>query len=430
MNKGIEKLREHNISLSKGGVGTLSATEVKDSTLESLGSFAQEVQQLRTGKAEDEKGNKITPINVSFEEAVTQKYGCDVPQFLQGLGIYTNSMSLEGAARELGCDNLSLSSVENLMLNHGEGSFESIGTPANTTQVTPDHRFIIPELIAAAIRIGYQNSSMHQNWITGTQNMSNREIKMPQIKRGDGMPTVVNEGADIPMGSVQFGQKQADTFKIGTGFSLTDELIIESPLDMMFIFLQEVGNDMSIGADVLALDILLNGEQGDGSESAPVVGVDNTGTISYKDMKRIFTRMQRMSQPASRIITSEENGIDITGIDKFEGYQGQSRLANIRSIIGVPESFELDTHVPPANQSIFLDPQRAMVKLQFRGMVTERRRNIKNQTEELFISDHIGFAIVKRDARVVLDKSIAFSGNGFPAYMDIDARIAQAFKQF
>ena len=427
MSKDLTKLIEHNLSLSKNGVGTMSHTEVKDQTLESLEGFAKNVQNLRRGTSEDSKGNKINPIDLSLDDAIKVSYGCDTPQFLSNLGIFTNSMSLETAARELGCDNLTNLELQNLMISHG--SF-SAGSPAHTNDISSDHRFIIPELITSAIRVGYEHTAMHNNWTASTQNMSKRKVTMPQILRGDGQMTKINEGADIPMGSVQFGQKEANTFKVGTGFAITDELVIESTLDMLFLFMQEVGNDMSIGADVLALDVLLKGEQSDLSESAPVVGVNTPGQFTYKDIKRVFTRMKRLGQPASRIITGEEDGIDITDIDKFQGFDGPSKLANIRSILGVPEVFDIDTHGVPDDQAIFVNPTKALVKLKFRGMITEKRRNPRNQTEEMFISDHIGFAIIKRDARVILDKSLDFSVAGFPDYMDIDARIKEGFKNY
>ncbi len=138
--------------------------------------------------------------------------------------------------------------------------------------------------------------------------------------------------------------------------------------------------------------------------------------------------MTRLGIPAGRVLSGEEDGIDITSIAQFEGTQlGPNKLTSIRSIIGVPEVFDVDTYVLPTDQVMFLNAARAMVKLQYRGMMTERRRNPKNQTEELYISDWINFAIVKRDARILVDKSISFSGNGFPAYMDIDTRINLAY---
>ncbi len=426
----FNKLKTHLVSLEKNGTSNeLKATEATDIALESLGSFLVDLQQLRKGTAVNSKGKTLKARDISLNEAIKLTYGCNTKTFLTALGIHGGSMSINEIGRQLGHDNVSLSSVEKMLFEHSEfmGYAGVGGSAGNTTQVPSDFRFLIPELIGAAIRYGYEHSALYPNWISQTIPMSQRNLTMPQILRGDTAPAIIGEGGDIPLGSVAFGKKNVKVFKVGTGFSLTDELIAESSLDLLSIFLQEVGNDMAIGADVKALDCLINGEQADGSESMPVVGVNTIGTLTYKDMKRVFTRMKRLNNEASRVITSENDGIDITSIDRFEGFNGQTRLADIKSIIGVPDMFDIDTHVPPTDQVIFVNPQ-AMVKLSFRGLTYERQRNPKNQKEEIYVSDQLGFSIVKRDARVGLDKSVAFSSNGFPAYMDIDSRITQAFK--
>lgn len=420
----LEKLQKHNKEVMAGGVGLEKANDVRETIESELGAFTKEVYQVRSGSVEDKRGNKLAPYDISLQEATKIYFGCDLKHFYKGLGIFTGSDNIRTVARRFGLENLNKMAMESLLIEHA-----NFGDPMATPDINTDYRFIIPEIFTNAIRTGYLHASMHQNWIASTTNMSQETLKMPFILRGDGMPSKVNEGANIPMGSINFGKKEVGVFKIGTGFSITDELLMASTLDLLFIFLQEVGNDMSIGADTLAWDVLLNGEQSDGSESAPVVGVNATADgFTYRDLKKVFTRMRRLNQPADRIVTGEDDGIDITSIDRFEGFNGQSKLASVRSIIGVPEQFDIDTYVPPSDQIMFINKARAMTKLQYRGMMTERRRNPQNQTEELFISDWINFAIIKRDARVLLDKSVTIGASPFPAYMDIDSRIAAAYK--
>lgn len=422
----LSRVVKHNQNVATGGVGSESHDDVRHTIESDFNAFTKEIIQTRQGLVVDERtGTKIPPRNVSFGDALKYRYGTDVEGFLKTIGIYKQSMSLHDTALSLGLDNLNVGTMENLLISHSSGSFEN---PMGVPDIPADFRFIIPEIFTDAIRIGYEHSALHNNWVFSTQNLAQQSITMPLIKRGDGMPSRVNEGANIPVGSIQFDKKTVDVFKIGTGFKITDELLLASSLDLIFIFLQEVGNDMAIGADTQAFQVLTDGEQSDNSESAPVVGTEDGSTFAYKDFKRMFTRMRRLGLEANRVIASEEDGIDITSIPQFEGVQlGPNSLANIRSIIGVPDSFDMDTYVLPADQMMFLSAERAMIKLQYRGMLTERRRNPQNQTEELFISDWINFAIVKRDARLILDKSLAFSGNGFPSYMDIDSRINQAY---
>lgn len=421
-----KRVRAHFAEVKKTGTGLENRTDIRETLEKDIERFAKELSMTRRGEIENSKGMRVAPIDMSLPEALRLNYGCDVNTYLLHLGINPKGDTFHRVAKAFGMDSLNTTGLESLLINHSSFSYSS---PNNTTGINSDYRFIIPELFLNAIRLGYQHTAQHQNWIAGVQNLSQEEITMPQILRGDGMPSKIHEGADMPVGSLAFGKKRAKVFKVGTGFNITDELLMASSLDMVFTFLQEVGNDMSIAADVLAINILVNGEQGDGSESAPVVGVNNTSTgFTYKDFKRVFTRMARLGLTSTRVIGGEDDTIDVTEIDRFQGFNGTRSLADIRTIVGVPDQFQMDTFPLPAGQVMFLNAARAMVKLLYRGLMVERRRNPRNQTEELFVSDWLNFAIVKRDARVLLDKDIAYSGNGFPAYMDIDARIQEGFR--
>lgn len=430
--KSLSLVRNHNREIQKGGIGKESLTDIRDTVQADIPKFAVKLQKIRKGLMEVKlaKGGSVTlpPVDMSFEKAIEQQYGIKgIPAFLDtAFGFSAKSGTAKELSKVLGHDNLTVRNMEDFMVASSEQM--NFANPMSTQEIDSTFRFILPEVFFAAIRTGYEHGVMHNDWIATTINMTQETLVMPQILRGDGMPSRVNEGADIPMGSLAFGKKTVDIFKIGTGFKMTDELISRSNLNMLSIFLGEVGNDMGIGADSLAFMILINGEQADLSESAPIVGVINTSTgFQYKDLKKVFTRMNRLRQPADRIISGEDDGVDITGIQQFEGFQGETRLASIRSIVGVPEKFDMDTYVLPANKVMFLNKAKAMAKLMQRGMLTERRRNPKNQTEELFISDFINFAILKRDARVIQDKSLDIATNGFPSYMDIDSRINAAF---
>jgi len=416
-------IKHHLEMAASNGVGLEKENDVRESMEELLDDFAKQVFDTRQGNFVDPYGNKLPPRSVPIERATLSYFGCDFKQFLNSLHIDTNGMTFSQVAKRLGIDNLNVSQFEKMLVEHS-----SFSNPLSTPNIDTSFRFILPEIFTNAINTGYQHSALHQNWIANTINISQQKVTMPLILRGDGMPSRVNEGANIPVGTIRYSRKDAEVFKVGTGFNITDELLDGSSLDLVFQALQEIGNDMSIGADTEAIEILLNGEQADLSESAPVVGTIDGATFQYQDFKRVFTRMQRLGRPANRIIASEDDTINITSIDRFEGFDGNTRLSTIRSIMGVPEVFDMDTYVLPDNQILYLAQQRCMVKLQYRGMLIETRRNPENQTEELFVSDWIGFAIVARDARVIQDRSITYAGNEFPTYMDIDTRISEAYK--
>lgn len=443
----LEKLREHNTAVYRGDkVGTLKKTEVTEAIQSSLEDFAREVVETRQGKMQDRYGRSLPAYDVTFAEALTDYFGVQVSdkdrfslplskkqkevavirQFLRQNEVSLGVDSLFSTAQRFGNDNLSATSLHNLMVAHSQ--FDALN---NTGQIPSDYRFIIAELVLAAIRLDYEAGSQHSSWIASTVNISQKKVDMPQIKRGNAVPRKIGEAESIPFGTVRFGKKSADVFKVGIGFKITDELVEASSLDMMFEFLGEVGTEMAISADVEASRVLLNGEQDSLAESAPVIGVTTTGQYKFKDLKRAISRLTRLKRNVSRVITGEEDGIDISLLDEFKGFAGDTKLSNLNSILGVPASLANDVFVMPSNQILLLAPEQAMFKLQYRSMKTEERRNPQTQENELFVSDHVGFAIKRRDARLIIDKSLSFGAPdnaSFPSYMDVDARIAQAFK--
>lgn len=425
----FKKLRVHNANVMDKKTGTLDKKDVRDMYERSMDAFVNQIVQTRMGRLQDNFGRNIAPYDLSLDEALSAFYGINMLTYMKQMDIHMGTDTLASAAKRFGNDNLTSFGLDGLLVKHSE--FDGLNT---TGDINTAHRFIIPELIMAAIRTDYEHSSMYRNWIATEQNITQMKITMPIIKRGAATPRKLGEGESIPFGTVRFGQKEATVYKIGIGFKITDELVEQSSLNMLFTFLGEVGTDMSIGADVEAVNVLINGEQSDASESAPVVGVDATGTgFTYKDLKRVVARMERLKRNVTRVITGEDDGLDIALLDEFKGFSGDTKLGNINGILAKILSLANDIWVMPSNQIMVLSPTKAMAKLKYRGMKTETRRNPQNQEEELFVSDHIGFAMLRRDARVIVDKSVTYDPvagqtGGFPLYMDVDARINNAFK--
>lgn len=424
----FKSLRIHNANVMTKSTGTLTATEVRNNYEASLGDFVSQVLKTRSGNKVDSYSRPIAANDVSLNEALKSYYGVDLTTFLAQMEIYSKNDTLFTMGQRFGHDNLSSGSMQSLIVEHS--AFDGLNT---TDDINKAFRWIIPEVVMAAIRTDYEASSMHNNWVATSQNITQRNAKIPLIKRGNATPRKIGEGESIPFGTISFAEKSVEVFKVGTGFKITDELVEASSLNLLFNFLGEVGVDMSLASDVEALNVLVNGEQADNSESSPVIGVGTVNEYSYKDLKRVVARMERLRRAVTRIITGEDDGLDIALLEEFKGFPGDTKLGNLDGIMGKVLSLANDIYIVPPNQVLLLAPKKAMLKLQYRGMKTESRRNPQTQEDELFVSDYIGFAIMRRDARVLLDKSIAYDPvagevGGFPTYMDIDKRLNTQFK--
>jgi hypothetical protein len=402
-----EEIRDNNEMLRRN----------EDDRNKSVLEFFTKLQAVRMGWSSDFK-KETTPNNISFSQAVNAFYGKSVNEFLRDIQVFQND-TIQSASERMGFSQASKNSVKEWLLDY---SNIGVGSFASTKDIDPSYRFIIPEIILNAIRVGYEASARHMRWIGGTQNVSKKKITAPFIKDGDVMPSRINEGGAIPFGSLTFGQKDVQVFKVGCGFSLTDELIDQSSIEMMTIFLAQVGTKMSIGADVEAMRVLVNGDQANGSESAPVIGVETvsgTNGFLHSDIDNITMQMEMLNMPADMMIGAKSEFIR----DLNTAFPNRDR-ETISEYTGLMR----DLFLLPAGQLMFINKRNALAKLQYKGLMIETGRNIKHQEDEIFVTDHCGFMNIKRDARVITDRTVAFSSNGFPSYMDIETYLQSGFK--
>jgi len=89
---------------------------------------------------------------------------------------------------------------------------------------------------------------------------------------------------------------------------------------------------------------------------------------------------------------------------------------------------ETDTWGLTAGQVLLIDPTRAMVKISMGGMRIAQEQEPKNGNFYMYVSEELGFAIMMRAARIVVDSDLAYSANPIPAYMDVEAALAQGYQ--
>lgn len=421
MKLSLSDVKKHNVEIAQKGVSSLGYenSQIKEAILDDKESFYKDIAEMRSLGRKSKSGKIIPPATNSFSEFISERYGISaskeelsvdkftiVKKYLKQLGVETHRYTLSDLGEQLGLTNLTKSSVEQLL----------------STDISSGSTFIIREVFTEAIRLGMLNNTLHPNWIIRTQPLADLEVTSPQIKRGNAAIKFLEEGESIEFGTVQFGQKKIYVRKIGTGIELTDELVMRSSIDMLVEYVMTVGEDMGLGADALAVNVLKNGEQSDLSESAPIIGSESGTAIAWKDMVRVSGRMRRLGNVPNVIITQEEEGLNVNLIDEIKGYDGTRLLTQLQNTFAMLPSYKHDIHgLVSSGTAIFLSSSRCMLKHTFRPMLTERRRNPKTQKEEIYFSDYIGFSIVRRDARVIVNKAVAFSGNGFPSYMDVDS---------
>lgn len=333
--------------------------------------------------------DKDNPVDVSLAEFVQTRWGVSMEGFYDDLGL-----------------NSSIDTIENIF-------------------TLPDYsvRWLVPEIFRDALRLGLRRNPIWQDMIAAEQTIANPQIVMPSLNMSDATPGYVGEGETISTGTISYGQKTVRIRKIGKGIQIPYEVQQYVSLNVLGIFLQDFGIKLNQAIDTLMIDILINGEQNDGSESAPVVGVQSAGTLQYLDLLTVWVRMSRIGRLPQSIIGGENAAITTLNMREFKlrvfGNQTEKKL-NLKT--PVPEVTNYYIHgAVPVDQQIIVDANASLIKFNAQPLLVEDEKIVSSQKLASYASLTTGFAILYRDGRVVIDSSLPFASNGFPSYMDVDS---------
>lgn len=343
------------------------------------------VQSLDAARA----GNLSTrPIDTSLAELIEDQYGVSKEAFYQKLGV-----------------NPKIDTMQNLF-----------------SMPNQNIRWLVPEIIRDAITLGMRQAPFYPNIIASDQSISGLTAIMPSINMSDATPAKVNEAETIPLGDVSFGEKTVKLFKIGKGFKITDEVRNYVSLDVLSIYLRDFGVQLGYAMDTLAMDVLINGNQVDGSESAPVIGVfDTTKGIVYKDLLRLWVRAARLGRNFQSMIGGEEQAIEMLDLPEFKDRHNGTTQATLNIKSPVPNKADFYIHPgTPNKQLLMVDTSAALIKLTAKQLMLESERIVSNQTEATYASLTTGFSKMYQDAAILLAADKDFKTNGFPGFMSID----------
>lgn len=335
------------------------------------------------------------PTDITLSEMVRQRYDVGMAEFYEELGV-----------------NPSFDTIQNIF-----------------TLPDVSVRWLVPEIIREAVRLGLRKSAIWPDLVAMEESISQTQATIPCLNMSDAAPKFVGEGETIPLGEISYDQKDFKIRKIGRGVKTTYEVMNYCSINVVSIFLQDFGIKLGQTMDALMIDTLLNGEQSNGSESAPVIGVATAGTCAYKDLLKIWIRMSRIGKKPTSIIGGEDSALSTLDLPEFKTNQfggnapagvPTSSALNLKSPIPKNSNYYIHGAVP-TDQQIIIDPATTIVKYNAQPLLVESDKMVANQTISTYASLTTGFAILFRDSRVVLDKSLAFATHGFPSYMDVDS---------
>jgi len=342
--------------------------------------------EAMVAKAQAMRTHRDFPTDITFAEMVQKEFNVGIDEFYEAVGI-----------------------------NPGFDTVENIFT-------TPDKdvRWLIPEIFRDALRLGYRTSPIWPSITALEETTTGLSQILPSINMSDAAPKRVGEGETIPVGTLTFQSKRFDIHKFGRGIKLTDEVSRYVNLSVISIYFQDFGMKMGLGVDHLAINTLINGEQADGSESAPVIGVATAGTLTFRDLLKVWIRMAKIGRMPKIMIGNEDAALETWDLPEFKNKTigTTDYKLNVKTPLPTGSDYYIHGNVG-TKQQLIVDPSAALIKLNAQPMMIEGERIVSNQTEAFYASFTLGFAKLFTDACVILDHAKAFSSYGFPAGFDI-----------
>jgi HK97 family phage major capsid protein len=309
-----------------------------------------------------------------------------------------------------------LNALYEAALNAAAHSF----APVTSEGGTGGTRWISPEVFTDPVMRGAVQSVFYPDLVVREVTVGNMTVTMPFLDLSDATLKESGEGATIEEGSVIYADKKVNVRKRARAIKTTYEAIEFNNLDLVQLFFEDFGRLLGHTLNGDAVLAIINGDQEDGSEAAPVIGVlDTNAGITYKDVLKIWARLSMLGRSSTSIIGNETSGVDyLTLPEVLKQNQLGRAIAPTRLKTPLPTMQDLYLSIKvPGKKLVFQDSSASLVQLTARPLMVETEKIVMKQITGTAASIITGFAKLNRNASVVLDGAVAFSSAGWPAWM-------------
>ncbi|KAK0039545.1 phage major capsid protein [Biomphalaria pfeifferi] len=294
---------------------------------------------------------------------------------------------------------------------------ESLATTQGGTITTDRSTYITPETILDPVQRGNVQASFYQDLIIEDVPVTSDSATMPQIDLSDSEVKEKTEGSTIETGYVVYGSKKVELKTRGRGLKISYEALRRHTLNFVAIYFEHLGRRLGSRLNQDLVNVLVNGDQTDGSESAPVIGVTTVNTLTYADVTRAFIRLSILGIMPNAIVASEKMANIWLNLPEVKNRQVGTPIINSQLKSMIPS--DLDVYVAPnmdADHLMLVDSSQAAVQLTELPLLLETDKIISKQLQETYATTVTGFANVQRDGRMIIDVGEDFNVLNFSTY--------------
>jgi hypothetical protein len=283
-------------------------------------------------------------------------------------------------------------------------------------------RWISPEVWLDAHNRGAVQAGYYQDLIIRDEPVSQDSVNIPYFNLSDAAAKDTGEGATVEEGTVDHNHKKVIIKAKSRSIKISYEAIMFNSISLTQLFFFDFGRRFALSLTADAVDVLVNGDLADGSEAAAVIGVTNAGTFAYKDFLRAGIRFNLLGRTGGIAIGNEDTCLeylDLTEVKTKQNVGAALMPVKFKSAVQTPEDLYA-SHKVAASRILIADKTVSLVKLTAQQLLLETEKIIAKRLMNSVASTITGFAKLQRNGSIIMDKSLAFAGNGFPDWMTVN----------
>jgi hypothetical protein len=284
-------------------------------------------------------------------------------------------------------------------------------------------RWVSPEVFLDPHNRGAVQAGYYNDLIIRDEPVSQDSVNIPYFNLSDASAKDTGEGVTVEEGTVDHNSKKVVIKAKARAIKISYEAIMFNTISLLALFFEDFGRRFALSLTADAVDVIVNGDVADGSEAAPVIGVQTVGQFSYKDFLRVGIRFNQLGRTGLAAIGNEDTCLDYLDLPEVKSKQnlGAALMAvKFKSAVQTPEDLYA-SHKVAASRLAIVDTAVSLVKLTAQPLLLETERIIMKRLQGSVASTITGFAKLQRNGSTLIDKTLDYNAAGgankFPAWM-------------
>lgn len=275
-----------------------------------------------------------------------------------------------------------------------------------TSSGLDDNQWLFPIWVETTLREAMYERNIISYLVNTIVNIDGNTVQSPTLnlrseKNKKGIKRArIAEGADIPIGKIQIGERAITLWKHGRGIEMTYEAVRRIRVDLFARHMNAIASDLAFQNLDFATDTLVNGDGNTGSASTELGETANANTITAEELASFFFDYFFENHfPADTIVAPVNIAKQISAMT-FDSSLASGAGPNTKFIMPQFDAQNvtvLAADVPKIADSdviLLLNRNNTLVRYVENGSNIQENQNfIRNQTKLMTFTENSGYAI-------------------------------------